>query len=167
MRRLLVALAVAVLAASGPAAAAQAAGVGEAEAYLVVPVGDASGALLTPDQLGLTNPGQGFYPYFLSPGQGSNGILNGGGLNGFGLGGVAPGGLTAANLFSGFGGCGIFSIAFCPFFSAAPFTSTFLSQNGGRLGLGGALGTGGLSPFGLGGLFTPGFFGPGGTFILH
>jgi hypothetical protein len=138
MRSLVVALVVAGLIAFGSGPAAQASGLDDTR-----PV---PGSVLTPDQIGITQPGQGFFPFFVGAGG-----QNGSSLGGLGLGGVAPNGLTTAALFSGFGGCGVFSINFCPQFSAAPFTQTFLSQNGSALGLGGPLGgLGGAGTFGGG-----------------
>jgi hypothetical protein len=132
MRRLLVALAVAGLVAGGSGAVAQASGLDNTR-----PTVD---AVLTPDQIGITQPAQGFFPFF----NGAGG-QNGSNLGGLGLGGVAPTNLTSAALFSGFGGCGVFSISFCPQFSSPPISQTFLLANGGSLGLG--------SPFaGLGGV---------------
>jgi len=143
MRRFLVALAVAGLVAGGSGAAAQASGLEHAAA---VP-----GAVLTPDQVGITHPAQGFLPFFQSAGQGT----------GIGLGNLGPTTFSSAALFSGQGGCGVFSTLFCPFFTAAPFTQTFISQNGGTLGLGNQFGIGGVGSFvGLGGFgFNPGLFG--------
>jgi hypothetical protein len=158
MRRLLVALAVAGLVASGSGALAQASGLDDARPAL--------GSVLTPDQLGIPQPGQGFFPYFVGAGG-----QNGSNLGGLGLGGVASTGLGASALFSGFGGCGAFSIAFCPLFSAQPFSQTFLQANGGSIGLGSPLqglgltnnlGLGGFGGFGgLGVGLNPGLFGLG------
>jgi len=140
MRRLLVALAVAGLVAGGSGAVAQASGLDTTRS--------AAGAVLTPDQIGITQPAQGFFPFF----NGATG-QNGSGLGGIGLGGVAPTTLSGAALF---GGCGVFSIAFCPQFSAQPYSQTFLLANGGSLGLGspfaglGGLGCGGVAANGIG-----------------
>ena len=136
MRRLVVVLAAAALALGGPIAAAQAAGEGEAAAHYSV---------LTPDQIGLTEPGQGFFPYFLNGGQ--SGSSRGSGI---GLGGLAPTTLGASAVFNGQGGCGIFSNAFCPFFSASPYTSTFLSQGFNLAGANQLGGLGGLNSLALG-----------------
>jgi hypothetical protein len=137
MRRFVVALAVAGLVASGSGAVAQASGLDR--------TAPRASSVLTPDQVGITQPGQGFFPFF----NGAGG-QNGSNLGGLGLGGVAPNTLGTSALFSGFGGCGVFSINFCPQFSAAPFTSTFFLQNGGALGLGfgGAGGVGGVGGVG-------------------
>jgi hypothetical protein len=126
MRRLFVALAVAGLLASGSGAVAQASGLDDTRPAL--------GTVLTPDQIGIIQPGQGFFPYFVGAGghSGTN-------LGGIGLGGVAPTTLGTSALFSGFGGCGLFSIAFFPLFSAQPFSQTFPLANGGSLGLGSPL----------------------------
>jgi hypothetical protein len=139
MRQLLVALAVAALVLGGPAAAAQAVGSGERQAHFTV---------LTPEQAGLTEPAQGFFPFFAGSGQGGTPLGNG-----IGLGGLAPTTLGANALFNGHGGCGIFSAGFCPFFTAGPFTSTFLSQ--------GTIGLGGPTSAGLGGLFGSNVLGGG------
>jgi hypothetical protein len=146
MRRLLIALAVAGLVAGGSGAVAQASDLDNAR--------PAAGAVLTPDQIGITQPAQGFSPFFVGAG-GSN-------LGGIGLGGVAPTTLGTSAFFSGFGGCGAFSISFCPFFNSQPFTQTFLATNGGQLGLG-LTGLGGIGgQFGLpGGAINPPGFGPG------
>jgi hypothetical protein len=130
MRRVGLALALAVLAAAAPWAAGFAGAAGEPEAYT-------PGAVLTPTELGITDPAQGFYPFIPSGGNNAN--------NQFGL-----------FALGGFNGCGAFSIGFCPFFSSPPYWSTF-SQVG-TLGLGGGvnsqLGTG-LG----GGAFGNGLFG--------
>jgi hypothetical protein len=140
MRRLLAALVVAGLVASGSGAVAQASGLDDTRPAL--------GAVLTPDQIGITQPAQGFFPFFV--GAGGQGGTN---LGGIGLGGVAPTTLGGAALF---GGCGVFSIAFCPFFSAAPFSQTFLLANGGALGLGSPLqGLGLNNTLGFGANFGP------------
>ncbi len=116
MRSILVALAVAALALGGPGSAAQAAGTGDAPTVA---------AVLTPGQLGLPDPAQGFYPYFTATGFTAP--------SGLGLGaGLLPGPFGPHTLFNGFGCCGLFSALFCPFFSAVPFTNTFISQ--GNLG---------------------------------
>jgi hypothetical protein len=142
MRYLVVALAAAALAFGTPLGAAQAAGSGEPGAHYTV---------LTPEQAGLTTPGQGFFPFFV--GQNQGGTTG----NGVGLGGLAPTTLGAQALFNGQGGCGIFSAGFCPFFGAAPFTNTFISQ--------GTIGLGGPTTAGLGGLAgTAGQFGTTGLF---
>src|SRR3954468_21732242 len=144
MRRLLVALAVAGLVAGGSGAVAQASGLDTTRS--------AAGAVLTPDQIGITQPAQGFFPFF----NGAGG-QNGSNLGGIGLGGVAPTGLTSAALFSGFGGCGVFSISFCPQFSAQPYSQTFVLANGGSLGLGSPLGgLGGVGGVGCGGVAANG-----------
>jgi hypothetical protein len=145
MRRLLVALAMAGLVAGGSGAVAQASGLDDTRPAL--------GTVLTPGQIGITQPGQGFFPFFVGAGG-----QNGSNLGGIGLGGVAPSALGTSALFSGFGGCGALSIAFCPQFSAQPFSQSFLLANGGSLGLGGPfqglglnnnLGFGGGFGFGL------------------
>jgi len=156
MRRVGLALALAVLAAVAPWAAGLAGAAGEPEAYT-------PGAVLTPAELGITDPAQGFYPFIPSGGNNAN--------NQFGL-----------FALGGFNGCGAFSIGFCPFFTSPPYWSTF-SQVG-TLGLGGGFNNqfgiglgGGLigNPFrtnrfgtnltGLGGL--GGFPGVNGTFIIR
>ncbi|HLH26959.1 MAG TPA: hypothetical protein VK066_30910 [Chloroflexota bacterium] len=147
MRRLLAALVLAGLMASSAGVVAQASGLDDTR--------PAPGAVLTPDQIGITQPGQGFFPFFVGAGG-----QNGSNLGGIGLGGVAPTTLGTSALFSGFGGCGVFSIAFCPFFSAQPFSQTFLLANGGSLGLGSPLQSLGLGSLGFGGLGF-GLFGPG------
>jgi hypothetical protein len=139
MRYLVVALAAAALAFGTPLGAAQAAGSGEPGAHYTV---------LTPEQAGLTTPGQGFFPFFV--GQNQGGTTG----NGVGLGGLAPTILGASAIFNGQGGCGIFSAGFCPFFGASPFTNTFICQ--------GTIGLGGPTTTGLGGLFgNTGLFGAG------
>jgi len=130
MRRVGLALALAALAAVAPWVAGFAGATGEPESF-------APGAILTPAELGITDPAQGFNPYFPSSG---NSIGNNFGL--FALG--------------GFNGCGAFSVTFCPFFSAPPYWSTF-SQVG-TLGIGSGLGSSAFfnpyfnNRFGLGGL---------------
>ncbi|HZR99087.1 MAG TPA: hypothetical protein VFE37_10295 [Chloroflexota bacterium] len=143
MRRLLVALAVAGLVASGAGAVAQASGLDDTRPAL--------GTVLTPDQVGITQPGQGFFPFFVGAGG-----QNGSNLGGIGLAGAAPTALGTSALFSGFGGCGVFSISFCPFFSAAPFSQTFLLANGGSLGLGSPLQGLGLNNLAFGANAVPG-----------
>jgi hypothetical protein len=131
MRRVGLALALAALAAAAPWVAGFASAAGEPEGF-------APGAVLTPTELGITDPAQGFNPYFPSTGNSLG--------NNFG---VFP--------LGGFNGCGAFSVTFCPFFSAAPYWSTF-SQVGGTLGIGAGLGSSVFfnpyfnSRFGLGGL---------------
>jgi hypothetical protein len=139
MRQLMVALAVAALVLGGPATAAHAAGSEGLQTHYTV---------LTPEQAGLTEPAQGFFPFFAGSGQGGTPLGNG-----IGLGGLAPTTVGANALFNGQGGCGIFSAGFCPFFSAGPFTSTFLSQ--------GTIGLGGPTSAGLGGLFGNNVLGGG------
>jgi hypothetical protein len=151
MRRLLVALAVAGLVASASGAVAQASGFDDAR--------PSPGAVLTPDQIGITQPGQGFFPFFA----GASG-QNGSNLGGIGLGGVAPVTLGPSALF---GACGVFSIAFCPLFSAAPFSQTFLLANGGSLGLGSPLQALLNNNVGLGGVgINSSLFGTGTNFGL-
>src|SRR5262245_59237647 len=99
MRRVGLALALAALAAVAPWVAGFAGAAGEPEGF-------APGTVLTPTELGITDPAQGFYPFF--PSGGSN-LANNFGL--FALG--------------GFNGCGAFSVTFCPFFSSPPYWSTF------------------------------------------
>lgn len=139
MRHLVVALAIAALVLGAPGGAAQAAGAGEQQAHYTV---------LTPEQVGLTEPAQGFYPFFAGFGQGGTPLGTG-----IGLGGLAPVTLGTNALFNGLGGCGLFSASFCPFFSAAPYTSTFISQ--------GTSGLGGPTTTGLGGLFGNNLLGGG------
>ncbi len=153
MRRLLVALGVAALTlgaagGSGPVASASEVAVGF--------------AVLTPVELGLTEPAQGFYPFFTAGTTTTRGIGQG-----IGLGGLAPTNLGSAAFFNGAGGCGAFSALICPFFGAQQFSNTFLSQ--GALGLASPLLTSGLGfpftgtgattgfPTGLAGLGTAGF----------
>ena len=168
MRRLVAALVLAALAAAVPGAPVQA---GEAEVYLVVsadqvPALLAGGlvsedAVLTPEAVGLADPGQGFYPFFAGLGTGVPISALSGGATGtlpLGLGSIALGvtgsGIIGLGGLNGGGGCGIFGIGFCPFFQAAPFTSTFPGA-GGTLGLsnqflGGGLGLAGTGTLGLG-----------------
>jgi hypothetical protein len=131
--------------------------------------------------MGLTEPGQGFYPYFTGLGgspfqQPATGFFGTGNLTGVGLTAVTN---TAATVgtpgflgFSGlagtggsFGispfalgaaipngtGCGVFSVNFCPLFSSTPLQSSF--------GLGGIGGAFGLGTLGLGAFGTPGLSG--------
>jgi hypothetical protein len=114
MRHLGVALALALLlvVGSGQAAAADESTLylaGQAEGLSALLAGDlgAAPAVLTPEGLGLTEPAQGFYPYFL----------------GVPVRGYAPPAL-------GLNGCGVFSINYCPFFSSAPFFSTCAGAGG-------------------------------------
>jgi len=149
MRRFLVALVVAGLVASGSGAVAQASGSTDTRPAL--------GSVLTPDQLGIPQPGQGFLPYLTGAGS-----QNGSNLGGLGLGGVAPTSLGTSALF---GGCGAFSIVFCPFFSTQPYSQTFLLANGGSLGLGSPFqGLGMGNNVGLGGFGGVGGFGAVGGF---
>lgn len=130
MRRLVVALVLGAFAATVPVAASHAANATGPESYVLDMAGAAasgqSGAytVLTPGQLGLTEPGQGFYPYF--PGfRGNQGFFG----------------------FGGFGGCGAFSFLYCPFFTSSAIGATY---NGfGNLGLNSPFGLGGLG-FGTG-----------------
>jgi hypothetical protein len=133
MRSLAVALALAVLATALPAARTTAAAAPDgppapaAPAASLLPFAAAPAPLsvLSPTELGLTEPAQGFFPYFV----------------GFGF-------LGAPGVF-GLGGCGPFSLGFCPFFAAAPFFSTFPTAT---LGLGGLALSPGLLGAGLLGL---------------
>lgn len=150
MRRLVLALAIGALTAVGPAMAGEAAAAAEAAALPEV-----ESAILTPTELGLAEPAQGFYPFF-----------GGTGFNTTTIGGFGSG----INTFSSIGGCGSFTIVFCPFFSAAPYYSTFPAANqflgssslggSGTIVLGGfgngLLGAGFGSPFSFGfGVGTP------------
>ncbi|HZU07880.1 MAG TPA: hypothetical protein VFB73_18095 [Chloroflexota bacterium] len=115
MRSLAVALALAILATAIPTARSAAAAPDESSApsavsFLPSDAAPAPSSVLSPAELGLTEPAQGFFPYFV------------------GLGFVGAPGLL------GFGGCGPFSLGFCPFFAAAPFFSTFPAAT---LGFGG------------------------------
>jgi hypothetical protein len=130
-------------------------------------------AVLTPEQLGLTEPGQGFYPYFAGLGGGSQqpgaGFYGSGTLTGVGITTLTPRGATVGQpgflgfssypAWGGFGGspfalgaasplgtgCGVFSLGFCPLYTSQPI-STGLTGN---LGIGGgAFGLGGLGGFG-------------------
>jgi hypothetical protein len=148
MKRLVVVLAAAALALGAPAYAAQAASDGDLAGQYSV---------LTPDQIGVTEPAQGFLPYFVGVGGSSRG-------SGIGLGGLAPTTLGTSAVFNGLGGCGIFSSSYCPFFASSPFSSTFLSQGfnlagvpptAGLSGLGG-LGHGNINTLGLGNVNTLG-----------
>jgi len=137
-------------------------------------------AVLTPEQLGLTEPGQGFYPYFTGFGGGSSqqpaaGFFGLGALTGVGITALTARGATVGTPgFSGFStfptlagpggspfafgaasingtGCGVFSLGYCPQYSSQPFAGG-LNQGYGFGG--GAFGYGGLGGFG-GGLNGP------------
>jgi hypothetical protein len=137
-------------------------------------------AVLTPEQLGLTEPGQGFYPYFTGFGGSTSqqplaGFFGTGTLTGVGITALTATGATVGQPgFSGFStfptlvgpggsplafgaasplgtGCGVFTISFCPLYTSQPI-GTGLNQGFG-FGAGG-FGFGGLGGFG-GGLGGP------------
>jgi hypothetical protein len=139
-------------------------------------------AVLTPDQMGLTEPGQGFYPYFTGFGGGSfqnpaagffgRGTLTGVGITALTVTGAPVGGpgysgfSTFPTLVGPFGsplsfgaasangtGCGVFTWSFCPLYTSQPI-GTGLNQGFGF----------GAVPFGLGGL---GGFGGGPVVVLQ
>ncbi len=168
MRRIALGFALGVLLAAAPGGAALAA---QPEA-----------SVLTPEQMGLTEPGQGFYPFFTGLGgspfqQPATGFFGSGSLTGVGLTAVTSTGATVGTPgflgFSGlagtggsfaispfalgaaipFGtGCGVFSVNFCPLFTSTPLQSSFGTS---AFGLGGI----GLGALGLGTLGTPGLSG--------
>jgi hypothetical protein len=131
-------------------------------------------AVLTPEQLGLTAPGQGFSPYFTGFGtspfqQPAAGFFGSGTLTGVGITALTARGATVGQPgFSGFStfptlvgpggsplafgaasplgtGCGVFTISFCPLYTSQPI-GTGLNQGFG----GGGFGFGGLGGFGGG-----------------
>ena len=128
-------------------------------------------AVLTPEQLGLTEPGQGFYPYFTGFGGGNSqqpaaGFFGLGTLTGVGITALTARGATVGQPgFSGFStfptllgpfgsplsfgaasangtGCGVFSLGFCPLYTSQPI-GTGLGVGGGGFGLGALGGFGG------------------------
>jgi len=130
MRRLLIALAL--------LAGAATAGVAPAAASTLGPDGGirAEASVISPVELGLHTPAQGFYPYLTGVG------LPYGNFNG-----------------TGTGGCGAFGYGYCPRFNGS-YVSTFPLAQGSFGGSGGGynmfgyggLGYGGFSPFGYGSL---------------
>src|SRR5207237_5116276 len=129
--------------------------------------------VLTPDQTGLTEPGQGFSPYFTGFGgspfqQPAAGFFGTGTLTGLGITALTATGATVGQPgFSGFStfptlvgpfgsplsfgaasangtGCGVFTWSFCPLYTSQPI-GTGLNQG---FGLGaGQFGFGGLGGF--------------------
>jgi hypothetical protein len=179
MRRIALGFALGVLLASAPGGAALAA--------------QPDASVLTPGQLGLTEPAQGFYPYFVgagnTPGQqpavgffGTGGIQGLGvtsaftsaipgpgqpgywGFSGFPPFGGSPFALGAASYYGT--GCGVFSLSYCPLFTSQAVTTGLTGGIGGfPVGAAGFPGVGfpGVGGFGVG---FPGV-GAGGVFVVQ
>jgi hypothetical protein len=182
MKRLALGLAFGALLAAAPLGAAAAAPLDG-----VSLPGDAVATVLTPDQAGITEPAQGFYPYFTGLGGGpfngtsfwgnstvsgigvtalppQQGLVGTAGFLGFsGLGGAGFGGSPfAVGAYSplGAGGCGVFSLGFCPPYTSYPIGSAY----------GSGFGASGVSPFfgaGIGVAPGPVTIGTGGPIFVY